>query len=115
MQVSFSFMEHIAAKLQSNEEESILLLDTHGNQLYTPIENDQSIKISEDISTKLNTLKGTKYFTKDKDYYFFQELMNEQIILLKVVPEEVMMVGAVYIGQTGIANLLNNNSIDNRV
>lgn len=106
MQVSFSFMEHIAEKLQSNEQESILLLDTHGNQLYTPIENDQSIKISEDISTKLNTLKGTKYFTKDKDYYFFQELMNEQIILLKVVPEEVMMVGAVYIGQTGIAILL---------
>jgi two-component system sensor histidine kinase YesM len=106
LQVSFSFMDHIVKNLQSNEEESILLLDSKGVQFDTP-ENDYMIPkaISEEISTQLITSKETKYMTKDQGYYFFQDMMNGQFILLKIVPEEVMMVGAVHIRQTGAAIL----------
>ncbi|WP_174880835.1 sensor histidine kinase, partial [Metabacillus niabensis] len=48
----------------------------------------------------------TNYITKDNDYYFYQNLMGGQIQLVKLVPEEVMRVGAIYIGRTGIIILL---------
>lgn len=99
-------MEHIAKNLQSNKEESILLVDTQGNLLYSPEQSSLTNKISKDITSQLANSKDTKYITKEKDYYFFQEMMNEQIVLLKLVPIEVMLVGAVYIGQTGLAILL---------
>ncbi|MGM0876302.1 MAG: sensor histidine kinase [Bacillota bacterium] len=104
IQVMFAFMKDIAENLQSNEGESVLLLDSHGNLLYTP--GQLTKKFSKVIATQLTSTTGNKYITKEKDYYFFEKMMNEQIVLLKVVPEEVMMVGAVYIGRSGVVILI---------
>ncbi|MGM7722676.1 sensor histidine kinase [Metabacillus sp. Hm71] len=106
IQVVFSFMDHIAENLQSNEEESVLLLDSHGNLLFNPDQLDMNREISKDISNEIISSQESHYLKKDKNYYFFQEMMNGKIILLKVVPEEVMMVGAVYIGQSGFVILI---------
>jgi two-component system sensor histidine kinase YesM len=105
IQVMFSFMNHIAENLQSNEGEYVLILDSQGNPLYNP--GHLSLKkFTRGIGEQLTTSQGEKYIIKDKDYYFIQQMMNEQIHLLKVVPKEVMMIGAVYIGQSGVVILV---------
>lgn len=104
LKVSFDFMAHIAEKLQSNEEELILLVDSKGNQLFTLDPTKDEVR--KDISSKIATLNGMNYFSLDQDYYFLQKMLDEQIVLMKVVPEEVIMVGANNIGQTGLVILL---------
>ncbi|WP_338786941.1 sensor histidine kinase [Metabacillus sp. FJAT-53654] len=105
IQVMFSFMNHIAENLQSNEGEYVLILDSQGNPLYNP--GHLSLKkFTREIGEQLTTSHGEKYIIKDKDYYFIQHMMNDQIHLLKVVPKEVMMIGAVYIGQSGVVILV---------
>lgn len=96
IQTNFSFMNHIAENLQSNEGEYVLLLNTGGKLLFNPGKYHLNEKVTRKIAGTSN-----KYIEDDRGYYFFQEIVDKQIILVKYVPEEVMMVGAVYIGRSG--------------
>ncbi len=104
LQVSFDFIEHIAENLQSNVEESIFLVDSNGNQLFILDDNGEVEK--SNLSTRFDKQYQKNYFSLNQDYYFIQEMMDKQIVLVKVVPEEVMMVGSKHIGQTGMLILL---------
>ena len=104
LKVSFDFIGHIAENLQSNEEESIMLVDSKGNQLFALDENGEVVQ--KDFSTKFEHQHNRNYFTFNQDYYFFQEMMDQQIVLVKVVPKEIMLVGSKHIGQTGLLILL---------
>ncbi|HZH63201.1 MAG TPA: sensor histidine kinase [Metabacillus sp.] len=104
LKVSFDFIAHIASKLKGNEEESIILVDSKGNQLFSLDQNSE--EVNKDLSTKIVNQHEMNYFTLDKDYYFYQEMMDQQIALVKVVPEEIMLVGSKNIGQTGLLILL---------
>ncbi|PMC38092.1 hypothetical protein CJ195_10940 [Bacillus sp. UMB0899] len=104
LKVSFDFISPIAGNLQSNMEESIVLVDSKGNQLFTLDENGEVAL--KDLSSLLDQQQEMNYFTLNQDYYFYQEMMDKRIVLIKVVPEEVMMVGSKHIGQTGLLILL---------
>lgn len=106
IQVSFSLIDHIATNLQSNDEEAILLLDKEGTIVYKLNSIKLRKKISEELSSLSKKANDKNYITRDNDYYFYQNLMSGQIQLVKLVPEEVMRVGAIYIGRTGIIILL---------
>ncbi|WP_046178422.1 sensor histidine kinase [Domibacillus tundrae] len=101
--VNFSLMDHIAENLKSNEGEHILLLDSNGTALYNPDE----IKFTESFSRKIaEQSEQITYAKEEENYYFLQTMMDGELTLLKMVPEEVMMVGAVHIGRSGIVILI---------
>ena len=101
--VSFSFMDHIAQNLKSNEGEHILLLDSNGKALYNP----DDIKLSEVFSRQLaEQAEQRTYAIEKENYYFLQSIMDDQLTILKMVPKEVMLVGAVHIGRSGIVILI---------
>lgn len=101
--VSFSFMDHISQNLKSNEGEHILLLDSNGTALYNP----DDIKLSEKFSRQLaEQAEQRTYAIEKENYYFLQPIMDGQLTILKMVPKEVMLVGAVHIGRSGIVILI---------
>lgn len=101
--VSFSFMDHIAQNLKSNEGEHILLLDSNGKALYNP----DDIKLSEAFSRQLaKQAEQRTYAIEKENYYFLQPIMDGQLTILKMVPKEVMLVGAMHIGRSGIVILI---------
>lgn len=104
LNVSFDFIAHIAENLRSNEEESIMLVDSNGKLLFALDDNNEAA--TKDLSANFKQQHETNYFSLNQDYYFFQEMMDEQFVLVKVVPEEVMLIGSKHIRQTGLLILI---------
>lgn len=101
--VSFSFMDHIAENLKSNKGEHILLLDSKGNSLYNP----DHINLTKAFSRQLAEQAEHRAYAIDKEnYYFLQPIMDGKLTILKMVPKEVMLTGAVHIGRSGLFILI---------
>lgn len=101
--VSFSFMDHIAENLKSNEGEHILLLDSKGNALYNP----DHINLTKVFSRQLaEQAEHRTYAIEKENYYFLQPIMGGKLTILKMVPKEVMLTGAVHIGRSGLFILI---------
>ncbi|WNS77918.1 histidine kinase [Domibacillus sp. DTU_2020_1001157_1_SI_ALB_TIR_016] len=101
--VSFSFMDHIAENLKSNEGEHILLLDSKGNALYNP----DHINLTKEFSRQLaEQAEHRAYAIEKENYYFLQPIMDRKLTILKMVPKEVMLTGAVHIGRSGLFILI---------
>lgn len=101
--IDFSFMDHIAENLKSNEGERIVLLNRKGEALYSPEDVTFTKAFSEKVADRSTKVA---YLVEDEHYYFLQPMMEGDLILVKMVPREVMMVGAVYIGRSGAVILL---------
>lgn len=107
MNINFSLFDPIIKNLQSNEGEHVLLLSTFGDILYNPDQAylDESVRKLAVENIKKDSLEKT-FVTQEQDIYFFQKRLNENIIILKIVPQEIMNIGASYIQKSGIIILI---------
>lgn len=96
--VSFSFIDQVAENLKSNEGEHILLLDSEGNELYNP----DLVELTNVFRGQLADQVEKGVYVDEENYYFIHSIMDDRLTILKMVPKEVMLTGAVYIGQSGL-------------
>lgn len=103
MNINFSLFDPIIKNLQSNEGEHVILLSSSGDILYNP----DNAHIDKSVRKQMVTNRSRETeVTQEENLYLFQNKLNQNIILLKMVPVEVMNIGASYIQKSGIIILI---------
>ncbi len=105
--IDYSLFDSIIMNLQSNEGEHVLLLDSSGDILYNPNDINVANFVKRDAADLYNedSLSKTSV-SKEDGTYIFQKKLNQNMILIKLLPEEVMNIGAVHIRQSGTLILI---------
>ncbi|MCM3111712.1 sensor histidine kinase [Lederbergia lenta] len=103
MNINFSLFDPIIKNLQSNEGEHVILLSSSGDILYNP----DNTYIDKSVRKQMVTKRSRETeVTLEENLYLFQNKLNQNIFLLKMVPVEVMNIGASYIQKSGIIILI---------
>ncbi|OAK68511.1 sensor histidine kinase [Lederbergia galactosidilytica] len=100
--IHFSLFDPIMKNLQSNKGEHVLLISTTGQILYNPSYTSIGNLAKKTSKNLMNgEIQAETTYHQEDDVYVFQKKLNKNIILIKLVPNEVMNIGATHIRQSG--------------
>ncbi|MFB9758724.1 sensor histidine kinase [Ectobacillus funiculus] len=96
VEMKWSLIDSVIDMLESEKESSVFLLNRSGHIMYNPNQVEKPPVDFEKVIKQINSSKNhTSYLKTKKAYIFFQKAVNNEVIVVKVIPNKVVLSGSI--------------------
>jgi two-component system sensor histidine kinase YesM len=103
LEINWKIIDRVLDMLKSEEDSSVFLLNRLGQIIYNPNQVKQPPVNFREIIKQINNRKdNVSYFKTNNAYIFFQKAVHDKVVIVKVIPNSMIMNGAMKTLKYGI-------------